>query len=100
MSWVMRKRIHQIELFVKYPHDVQKDWLENLISTARFTEFGRKYQFDEISSYSTFIERVPLSNYEDLSPFIEKLRKGKENILWPEKVFTLLHGKVAHKMLS
>ena len=41
MSWVMRKRIHQIELFVKYPHDVQKDWLENLISTAQFTEFGR-----------------------------------------------------------
>ena len=51
MSWVMRKRIHQIELFVKYPHDVQKDWLESLISTARFTEFGKKYHFDEIISY-------------------------------------------------
>ena len=83
MSWVMRKRIHQIELFIKYPHDVQKDWLENLISTARFTEFGSKYHFDEISSYSTFRERVPLSNYENLSPFIERLRKGEENILWP-----------------
>ena len=83
MSWVMRKRIHQIELFVKFPHDVQKDWLESLISTARFTEFGKKYHFNEISSYSTFRERVPLSNYEDLSPFIERLRKGEENILWP-----------------
>ncbi len=85
MSWVMRKRITQIELFVKYPHDVQKDWLENLISTARCTEFGKKYQFDEINSYTTFKDRVPLSNYEDLSPYIQKLRKGEENILWPTK---------------
>ena len=99
MSWVMRKRIHQIELFVKYPHDVQKDWLENLISTARFTEFGRKYHFDEISSYSTFRERVPLSNYEDLSPFIERLRKGEENILWPteSKWFAKSSGTSGHR---
>ena len=71
MSWVMRKRIHQIELFVKFPHEVQRDWLESLISTARFTEFGKKYHFIEISSYSTFRERVPLSNYEDLSPLLK-----------------------------
>ena len=98
MSWVMRKRIHQIELFVKYPHDIQKDWLENLISTARFTEFGSKYHFDEISSYSTFRERVPLSNYENLSPFIERLRKGEENILWPteSKWFAKSSGTSGH----
>ena len=54
MSWVMRKRIHQIELFVKYPHDVQKDWLENLISTARCTEFGKKYHFDSFQILLTF----------------------------------------------
>ena len=99
MSWVMRKRIHQIELFVKFPHDVQKDWLESLISTARFTEFGKKYHFNEISSYSTFRERVPLSNYEDLSPFIERLRKGEENILWPteSKWFAKSSGTSGHR---
>ena len=99
MSWVMRKRINQIELFVKYPHNVQKYWLESLISTARFTEFGRKYHFDEIRSYSTFRERIPLSNYEDLSAFIERLRKGEENILWPteSKWFAKSSGTSGHR---
>ena len=91
MSWVMRKRIHQIELFVKYPHDVQKDWLESLISTARFTEFGKKYHFDEIISYTSFRERVPLSNYEDLSPFIERLRKGEKTYYGQPKANGLLN---------
>jgi hypothetical protein len=42
MSWVMRKRIHQIELFIKYPNDVQQDWLINLMNTAQHTEWGEK----------------------------------------------------------
>ena len=99
MSWVMRKRIHQIELFVKYPHDVQQDWLENLISTAQQTEFGKKYRFNEISDYTTFRERVPLSTYEDMSPFIERLRQGEENILWPteSKWFAKSSGTSGHR---
>ena len=85
MSWVMRKRIHQIDLFVKYPHDVQHDWFETLIEKAEHTEWGKKYAYKEIKSYASFNERVPISNYEDLAPYIERLRKGEENILWPSE---------------
>ncbi|MFN8691969.1 MAG: GH3 auxin-responsive promoter family protein, partial [Cyclobacteriaceae bacterium] len=42
----MKKRIHQIELFKKYPHDVQDELLKRLIQTARYTEFGQRYAFD------------------------------------------------------
>lgn len=83
MSWVMRKRINQIELFSKYPHEVQQNWLDNLLNTAKNTEWGKRYRYNEINSYNNFRNRVPLSNYEDLAPFINRLRKGEENILWP-----------------
>lgn len=85
MSWVMRKRIHQIDLFLNYPHEVQKELLETLINTAKNTEWGLAYNYKKINSYETFKKEVPLSDYEDLSPYIERLRKGEENILWPTK---------------
>ena len=85
MSWVMRKRIYQIDMFLNYPNDVQKEWLELLIDTAKNTEFGRRYHFSEIISYEDFKQRVPVSEYDDLRPYIDRLRKGEENILWPSK---------------
>lgn len=99
MSWVMRKRIHQIELFIKYPNDVQQDWLINLMNTAQHTEWGKKYNYSEIKTYNTFKERVPISTYDDLSPFIERLRKGQENILWPteSKWFAKSSGTSGHR---
>ena len=99
MSWVMRKRIHQIELFIKYPNDVQKDWLENLMYTAQHTEWGKKYAYQEIKSYEAFRERVPISTYENLAPYIERLRKGQENILWPteSKWFAKSSGTSGHR---
>lgn len=47
VTWVMKKRIHQIDLFRKYPHDVQNELFSNLISTAKDTEWGRKYGYSE-----------------------------------------------------
>jgi hypothetical protein len=85
MSWVMRKRIHQIDLFRNYPHEVQQEWLESLLDTAKNTEWGKLYKFNEIQSYEEFRRRVPISDYNELSPFINRLRKGEENILWPSE---------------
>ena len=45
LSWLMKKRIHQIELFMKYPHDVQTEWFKKLITSARDTEWGKMYDF-------------------------------------------------------
>lgn len=86
ISWFIKKRIHQIELFMKYPHDVQGEWFRKLITTARDTEWGRKYDFKSIRTPDQFRDRVPLSEYNDLKPYINRLRKGEQNILWPSDV--------------
>lgn len=85
-SWILKKRIHQIELFIKYPHEVQAEVLNNLIKTAENTVIGREYDFESINDYDTFASRVPISTYEDLEPYIEQSRKGSQNILWPTTI--------------
>lgn len=82
ISWFMKKRMHQIELFMKYPHDVQEEWFRKLMLSARGTEWGKKYGYSEIEHYSTFAERVPINEYDDLKPYIDRLRKGEQNLLW------------------
>lgn len=85
-SWFLKKRIHQMELFIKYPHDVQKELLKDLLSKAKHTEFGKRYNFDEIGSYETFRERVPIQKYEDYEGVIERSRRGESNIFWPTPI--------------
>jgi len=99
LSWLMKKRYHQIELFMKYPHEVQEEWLKRLINNGRDTEWGRKYDYKSISNYNDFVSRVPISDYEDLKPYINRLRKGEQNILWNSeiKLFAKSSGTTADK---
>jgi hypothetical protein len=86
ISWVMKKRIRQIELFIQYPHEVQYEGLQRLLNFARSTEWGKRYHFSEIDAYETFQERLPINNYESLQPEIDRLRAGEQNILWPTEI--------------
>jgi len=86
LTWVMKKRIHQIELFMKYPHEVQEEVLKRLLSIASFTEFGKKYSFDELVNYEDFKKRIPVHTYEQIFPYIERLMRGEQNILWPSEI--------------
>jgi hypothetical protein len=86
LTWVMKKRIHQMELFMKYPHEVQEEIFRKLVNTARFTEFGIKYDFASINSYRQFNDRLPVHSYEDIYPYIERLMRGEQNILWPSEI--------------
>ncbi len=85
-SWLMKKRMHQIELFMKYPIDVQEEWLQKLVKTAKDTEWGKKYGFSDIQNYEQFKKRVPLQDYQSLKPYIERIRRGEQNILWPSEI--------------
>ena len=85
-SWILKKRIHQIELFMKYPNEVQEELLFALLKTSENTFIGRQYDFNSIKNYQTFSERVPVSTYEDLEPMIEQTRKGMQNIFWPTSI--------------
>ena len=85
-SWFLKKRFHQIELFLKYPIDVQNELLEELLHTAKNTEVGKQYDFASINSYREFADRVPVTNYEDSQQQIERARKGESNIFWPTPI--------------
>ncbi len=98
-SWFLKKRFHQIELFLKYPNEVQLELLHNLIKTAKNTEIGKKYEFESITNYQTFTERVPITTYEEFEPQIERARQGESNIFWPTPIkwFAKSSGTTAGK---
>ena len=85
-SWFLKKRFHQIELFLKYPNEVQTELLLNLIETAKDTQIGKKFDFESIHNYRTFAERIPISTYEEYHDIIERSRNGETNIFWPTPI--------------
>ena len=84
-SWLLKKRLHQIDLFIEYPYDVQHELFQDLIYKARDTEWGNKYTYSSINNLQDFQARVPISTYEDISPYIERLMQGEHNLLWPSE---------------
>ena len=68
-SWWMRKRMHQIELFMKYPNEVQQEWLVRLMETSKDTEWGKAHGYGELRTWEEFSQRVPLQDYETLKNF-------------------------------
>jgi hypothetical protein len=85
-TWFMKKRIHQIELFQKFPNEVQEEWFEQLIASAENTEWGKQYQYRSIENVTQFKQRVPIQNYDTLKPYIERMRQGEQNVLWPSEI--------------
>lgn len=86
MTWIFKNRIGQIEKFKNHPVDVQRETLFKLIHTAKNTEFGKKHAFSQISSYSDFCRQVPIHDYEQMTPYIEKTMKGEQNVIWPTEI--------------
>ncbi|WP_148781581.1 GH3 auxin-responsive promoter family protein [Aquimarina intermedia] len=85
-SWFLKKRFHQMELFLKYPNEVQQELLHILLETAKNTEVGKAYDFNTINDYETFKNRVPIRSYEEYEPMIERSRLGEHNIFWPTPI--------------
>ncbi len=85
-SWFLKKRFHQMELFLKYPAEVQNELLMGLISTAKDTACGKMHHFSEINTYEKFARQVPVCRYEEIEPTIERARLGESNIFWPTPI--------------
>jgi len=83
---IFKSRLKSIERFVRYPEIVQSEQFNILIQTAQNTEWGKKYDYASIRSYEDFASRVPVQDYEDISPYVKRIMKGENNILWPEKI--------------
>ena len=86
ISPIFSARNREIELYGKRLPDIQAKQFGYLLNTAKNTEWGKKYGFKDISDYKTFRERVPISDYEDLHPFIGRMVNGEKDILWPSVI--------------
>ncbi len=71
----------------------QDNIFNSLIKTASKTEFGKEHSFEKIKSHADFVKQVPLRNYEEYKGYIEKIKQGKQNILW--KGFPIYFAKTS-----
>jgi hypothetical protein len=87
ISSLARMRMWRIEAWKNNPAEAQRDVLQNLVTSAQYTEFGRKYNFSELFTIRAFKEAVPIHDYEDIKPYIQRTMDGEQNILWNTPVF-------------
>jgi hypothetical protein len=85
-SWFIKKRVHQIELFMKYPVEVQHELFSKLIDEAALTRFGLEHNFTNLRTMNDFRSAVPVRSYEGFKSYIDLLREGEQNILWPSRL--------------
>lgn len=79
---IVRKRIDK---WVKNPIKTQQKVFQNLISEAKNTAFGADHHFAQIKTYEDFKRNVPIRDYEELKPYIERVIEGEKNVLWKGK---------------
>ncbi len=82
ISRLARMRRWQIEQWVLDPVAVQREVLQDLVTSAQYTEFGRRYNFSKLFSIRQFKKAVPIHEYDDLKPYIQRIMQGEENLLW------------------
>lgn len=78
----MRLRQSAIENFIGTPEDSQLKEFHSLIGSGRFTEWGKKYDYDSLNTVADFKKAVPITDYETLKPYIQRIMEGEQNILW------------------
>lgn len=82
-GFLIKKRLQQIELFRDNPHLAQLEVFHSLLRMARYTEWGREHDYASISTVDDYRARVPIQDYESVKPYVSRLRKGEQNVLWP-----------------
>ncbi|MEA1886987.1 MAG: GH3 auxin-responsive promoter family protein [Bacteroidota bacterium] len=86
INWLNTKRMISIDLFRTYPYEVQLETFVNLINTAANTTWGKKYNYKNIGSIQEYQETIPIGTYTELEPYIERLRMGEQDLLWPGEI--------------
>ena len=75
-------RFWRIQNWSNHPVASQREVLQELVTAAQYTEFGKKYHFSRLFTIKDFKNNVPIQEYEDVKPYIERMMQGEENILW------------------
>jgi hypothetical protein len=86
INWLNLKRNYQIQLYSEHPHNIQMETLHYLLRKARDTKWGVEHGFGTITSVEDFQSNVPLQTYDDIKPYVDRLRDGETDLLWPGDV--------------
>lgn len=86
ISKVFDSRLKEIDLYASRPGDIQHRVLTRLLGQAANTEWGKKYDYKTIRNYDTFKDRLPVQTYDEVKPYVERLRAGEQNLLWPSEI--------------
>lgn len=86
VKWLNFKRSTQIDLIRKYPRQVQEECFFKLIRNSVGTEWGRKNNYKSIEKIADFQQSVALQTYDDIKPYVERLRAGEQDLLWPGEI--------------
>ncbi|HEX4372093.1 MAG TPA: GH3 auxin-responsive promoter family protein [Puia sp.] len=99
ISRLARLRHWQIEHWLQNPIAVQREVLQHLVTSAQYTEFGRKYNFSKIFSIREFKKAIPIHEYDDIKPYIQRIMNGEQNLLWntPVNWFAKSSGTTSDK---
>lgn len=99
ISQLARMRLWRIEAWVEHPVASQREVLQDLVTSAQYTVFGREYNFSSLFSISEFKKRVPIQQYDDLKPYIQRMMQGEEHVLWntPIRWFAKSSGTTSDK---
>jgi len=82
ISRLARMRHWRIEQWLSDPIAAQREVLQDLVTHGQYTDFGRKYGFSKLFTVRKFKEAVPIHEYEDIKPYIDRIMQGEENVLW------------------
>ena len=83
---ILAKKVYtQTQKWVKNPIETQQKVFNTLIRQAESTQFGKDHNFSNIKSFEDFAQRVPVRDYEQLKPYVDKVVAGESDILWKGK---------------
>ena len=99
ISRLARLRHWRIEEWVANPIGIQREVLQDLVTHGQNTYFGRKYGFNQLFDTRQFKAAVPIHEYSDIKPYIDRIMKGEQNILWntPVNWFAKSSGTTSDK---
>lgn len=84
--WLYKFRYNSIKRFMDHPHKAQEAWFKQLIQSAKPTEWGSLYGYQSIKTPEEYAKRVPVQDYDEFKPYIERMMHGERDVLW--------HGQV------
>ena len=92
-------RFWRIQNWSIHPVAAQRQVLQDLVSAGQYTEFGKKFNFHRLFTLKEFKKRIPIHEYDDIKPCINRMMQGEENILWntPVKWFAKSSGTTSDK---